>query len=77
MKEKVRRFCEKKRMRSIRIDADAKACINCIWYQQYYQRGFYETFIWEPTDTGYCLLRAEKKSPLCEGCKDFDWEAEP
>lgn len=74
MTAKVENYCNSKRTKSFYVDADAKACINCIWYEQYFRQNRGNVRMWVPTCSGYCLLRDKQRGPLCQPCKDFETE---
>lgn len=43
--------------KSISVDIGTRACINCIWYDQYFHQNRGNIAAWVPTSIGYCLLR--------------------
>jgi hypothetical protein len=74
MMTKVENYCISKRTRSICVDADVKACINCMWYEQYFRQNRGNIRTWVPTCSGYCLLQGKQRGPLSQPCKDFETE---
>lgn len=74
MSAKVESYCLKKGKRTITVDKGVKACINCIWYEQYYRQNRGNVKAWIPADTGCCLLHDCKRGPLVRPCKSFEME---
>lgn len=74
---KVENFCAHKKTRSVIVDANIRACINCIWYEQYYRenRGNIHGFV--PACAGYCLLHDQSRGPLRQPCKDYETKENP
>lgn len=74
MSMKVEIHCQNKRMKGIYVDESVRACINCIWYEQYFRKGRGNVVCWTPTGTGYCLLHDTQRGPLRQPCKEFETE---
>ena len=74
MTAKVENFCLHKKDKEIRVDKGVRACINCIWYEQFSRRGRGSVAFWEPTCYGFCLLRDKLRGPLCQPCREFERE---
>ena len=72
MTAKVENYCMQKRTRSISVNSSERACINCIWYEQYYRQNRGNVRAYVPVCCGYCLLREQDKKPLTQPCKDFE-----
>lgn len=72
MTAKVEGFCSNKRTKSISVDRNERACINCIWYEQHYRpgRGNVATFV--PTSIGHCLLDDKTRGALRQPCKRYE-----
>ncbi len=58
--------------RSVTVEHDARACVNCIWYEQYFRHNRGNVVGWIPTSTGYCLRNEQKRGALRKPCKDFE-----
>ena len=58
--------------RSISVECGVRACINCIWYEQYYHQNRGNTSAWVPTSTGYCLRHDQQRGALRQPCKDYE-----
>ena len=56
MTAKVESHCAQLRAQYISVDEGTRACINCIWYEQYYHRNRGNVQTWVGTSTGYCML---------------------
>ncbi|MCI9333071.1 MAG: hypothetical protein HFG05_13040 [Oscillibacter sp.] len=74
MTAKVEGYCLQHsfRCKGIQVDGAARACINCIWYEQYFHQNRGNIKAWVPTDMGFCLLREQRRGPLRQPCKDFE-----
>lgn len=77
MVAKVEGFCAQKFGKSIAVDSGKRACINCIWYEQYFRQNRGNIRAWVATSCGYCLLRDEQRGPLRQPCKDYETEKDP
>ena len=69
---KVENFCMRKHTKSISIDNGERACINCIWYEQYYREGRGNVATWVPTSTGYCLLTDQSRGAMGQTCDKYE-----
>lgn len=58
--------------RSISVECGMRACINCIWYEQYYHQNRGNISAWVPTSTGYCLRHDQQRGALRQPCKDYE-----
>ena len=72
MTAKVENHCQSKRTRHISVDAGVRACINCVWYEQYYHKNRGNVQTWIPTSTGHCLLHETQRGALRQPCRDFE-----
>ena len=72
MTAKVENACAQKRSRSISVDGSDRACINCIWYEQYYRRNRGNVEGWIPTSSGRCLAHDKTRGPLHRPCREFE-----
>lgn len=72
MTPKVENHCTNLRTKSISINRSDRACINCIWYEQYYRLSRGNVYAYVPTCCGYCLLHEQGKRPLTQPCKNFE-----
>lgn len=63
--------------RSISVDIGARACINCIWYEQHYHQNRGNIAAWIPTSTGYCLLHDQHRGALRQPCKSYETKENP
>lgn len=76
MVAKVANHCNHLDNRSISVNASVKACINCIWYEQYYRKNRGNVVSQVPVDTGFCLLKERRYGALKRACKEFETEKE-
>lgn len=74
MKAKVENFCMRKQSKRINVNESERACINCIWYEQYYRRNRGNISMWIPISTGYCLLKDCERGALRQPCEKFERE---
>lgn len=74
MTAKVENYCAHKRTRSISVERSEKACINCIWYEQYYRSNRGNVACWVAVNKGNCILKDLEKNPLDKPCKSFEVE---
>ncbi len=58
--------------RSISVDIGERACIHCIWYEQYYHQNRGNIAAWVPTSTGYCLRHDQQRGALRQPCRDYE-----
>ena len=74
MTAKVENYCiqHNSRSKSIVIEGSERACINCIWYEQYYHQNRGNISAWVPTSTGYCLRHDQQRGALRQPCKDYE-----
>ena len=74
MTAKVEGYCLQHsfRCKGIQVDGASRACINCIWYEQYFHENRGNIKAWVPTDMGFCLLHEQRRGPLRQPCKDFE-----
>ena len=71
---KVENYCLQRTgtTKGINVDIGTRACINCIWYEQYFRQNRGNVRAWAPTDTGYCLLHDRRRGALRQPCKDYE-----
>lgn len=72
---KVENYCFEHRRgstKSISVDIGTRACVNCIWYEQYYHQNRGNISGWVPTCFGYCLLHDRQRGALRQPCKSFE-----
>lgn len=74
MTTKVEIHCQSKSSRTVVVDKEERACINCIWYEQYYRRNRGNIASWVPTCIGYCILKDRYRGPLRQPCGEFERE---
>lgn len=72
MTAKVENYCQNKRTSVVTVDQTERACINCIWYEQYYRRNRGNIVSWVPTCIGYCILKDQRRGPLRQPCRKFE-----
>lgn len=60
--------------KSISVNSSERACINCIWYEQYYRESRTNVVMKVKTSTGYCLLHEQQRGPLRQPCREFEKE---
>ncbi len=72
MSAKVENFCIHLKEKAISVDASERACINCIWYEQYYRKGRGNVVSWVPTSTGHCLLADQSRGALRQPCEKYE-----
>ena len=63
--------------RSISVECGVRACINCIWYEQYYHQNRGNISAWVPTSTGYCLRHDQQRGVLRQPCKNYETKEKP
>ena len=56
---------------TVTIEASARACVNCQYYEQYYRQNRGNVAGWVPTATGYCLFYQCRRGALRQPCKEF------
>lgn len=69
---KVENLCMTKKNKSINVNCKERACINCIWYEQYYRMNRGNISAWVPTSTGYCLLKDKMRGVLRQPCEKYE-----
>ena len=74
MTEKVENYCMKQKIRNITVNASERACINCIWYEQYYRKNRGNVVMWVPTSTGHCILQDSERGALRQPCDKYETE---
>lgn len=74
MTAKVENYCMNLGSRNITVDANERACINCIWYEQYWRKGRGSVISWVPTSTGHCILNNSERGGLRQPCKKYETE---
>lgn len=76
MTAKVENYLSQNRrgVKGISVDQGARACINCIWYEQYFHKNRGNIACWVATTTGYCLLHERQRGALRQPCKDYETE---
>ena len=76
MTAKVENHCLHKKTKLLTVEVEERACINCIWYEQYYRRNRGNVASWVPTCTGYCILKDKYRGPLHQPCREFERDRE-
>ena len=76
MTAKVENYClhHSFRVKTININGNERACVNCIWYEPYCRRNRGNVATWVPTHIGFCLRREKQCGALRQPCKDFETE---
>ena len=74
MTAKVANLCMTKKEKSVSVVEGERACVNCIWYEQYYRQNRGNVSAWVPTSTGYCLLKDERRGALRQPCRNYEKE---
>lgn len=74
MTAKVSNHCQTMYCKTITVNASERACVNCIWYEQYYRRNRGNISASVPTSTGYCLLKECERGALRQPCENFETE---
>ena len=71
---KVENYCQSHsfRAKSIAVDGATRACVNCIWYEQYHRQNRGNVYSWVPTCYGFCLLHERQRGALRQPCKDYE-----
>ena len=69
---KVENLCMKMPSRSININGSERACVNCIWYEQYFRQSRSNIQSWVPVSKGFCLLHEQQRGPLRQPCRDYE-----
>lgn len=64
-------LAEKRSGRVVSVEASARACLNCQYFDQYYHKNRGNIATWIPTDTGYCLLKECRRGAMRQPCKEF------
>lgn len=72
MTAKVENYCASKRTRILSVEASMRACMNCIWYEQYYRKNRGNISGWVPVCSGYCLQHEQQRGPLRQPCRKFE-----
>ena len=74
MAMKVENYCLQHsfRTKSILVDGATRACVNCIWYEQYYRQNLGNVAGWMPTCYGFCLRHEHQRGALRHLCRDYD-----
>lgn len=74
MTAKAERIADRKVTHSIFVDGWERACVNCIYYEQYFRRNRGNVVAWTPTSTGRCLMHDCERGALRQPCEDFERE---
>nr|WP_296267724.1 hypothetical protein [uncultured Merdimonas sp.] len=74
MAAKVENFCMRKQSKQISVNASERACINCIWYEQYWRKNRGNVATWVPTSTGHCILHDSERGALRQPCDKYETE---
>ena len=76
MTAKVENYCTSQRdsVQIVHVDRGTRACINCIWYEQYHRQNRGNVRLWVPVDAGHCILHDRQRGPLRGACKDYETE---
>lgn len=64
-------------VKSVCVDRSERACINCIWFEQYYRENRGNLKLYTPISSGYCLLHEQRKGAMTQPCKDFETKENP
>lgn len=59
-------------VKSMAVDIGTRACVHCIWYDQYYHQNRGNISGWVPTCLGYCLLHDQQRGAMRKPCKDYE-----
>ena len=74
MAARVENIAMRKKCRTICVDASLRACINCVWYEQYYRQNRGNVSAYIPVSTGICLLDDSRNNPLRRACREFEYK---
>ena len=75
MVAKVENYCMKNsKTKSISVDGEVKACINCIWYEQHRRPNRGNVWGYVGIHTGRCILQKKECGVLDKPCKKFETE---
>lgn len=55
-------------------DGRERACINCVWYEQFFRRNRGNLYGWTATPKGYCIRRNQYRDALRGACGSFQPE---
>lgn len=79
MTAKVENYCNQRlgKTKRIVVDPGVRACINCVWYQQYYRENAGNIRCVVPTSTGYCPLHDQQRGALRQPCRDYETKENP
>lgn len=69
---KVENLAMRRPYKTITVNRDERACINCIWYEQYYRESRTNVVSKVKTSTGYCILHEQQRGALRQPCRDFE-----
>ena len=74
MTAKVENHCMHMYYKTITVNASERACINCIWYEQYYRKSRGNIRQMVETSSGYCLLNECERGALRQPCEKYETE---
>ena len=69
---KVENLAMTRYSKTISVNSSERACINCIWYEQYYRETRTNVCGRVSTSTGYCILHEQPRGALRQPCRDFE-----
>lgn len=69
---KIENMAMSRRNKSISVNRSERACINCVWDEQYYRETRTNVCGRVPTSTGYCILHEQQRGALRQPCRDFE-----
>lgn len=71
---KVETYCHQHNLgtKLITIDGSDRACINCIWYEQYFRKNRGNLAGLVCTSIGWCIKREERRGALRQPCRDYE-----
>lgn len=73
---KAAMLAENKKAHRVTVEASARACINCQYYEQYYRQNRGNIYGWVPISKGYCLRKECERGALRQPCREFLKEGE-
>lgn len=76
MAAKVENYCMKRNDKTINVNAEEHACINCIWFEQYYRKNRGNISMLVTISIGNCLLKGEQRGALRQPCEKFEREGQ-
>lgn len=74
MTAKVENLCMSRINHNISVEANERACINCIYYEKRYRNGRGNIKMFVEVSKGYCLLNECARGALRQPCKKFEMQ---